>query len=349
LTIAVFHKLLAIILTVALGWVVGRMRWLDGAPRRHATAPQGGSSGPAEPVPPESAGAGADPPRLLGNVAFYLLVPALMFRTTAALDFATMPWRTVAAFFVPVLAFLLAVYVWQRASGRAEGHGAAAPSVRAIAATFGNSVQVGIPLAAALFGQRGLEIHVALVSLHAIILLSVLTVLAELDVARHGGEQRLLPTLRQTLTNTIVHPVVLPVLAGLACNLAGLELHPVLDEALASLGSAVVPICLVLIGLTLAYYDLQGRIRAAVVITVLKLLVLPALVLATAWWGFGLGGLPLSVVVLMAALPVGSNALIFSQRYETLEAEATAAIVISTAAFAITASLWLGVLAVLSR
>jgi hypothetical protein len=33
------------------------------------------------------------------------------------------------------------------------------------------------------------------------------------------------------------------------------------------------------------------------------------------------------VLVMMAALPVGSNALIFAQRYETLQAEATAAIV----------------------
>jgi malonate transporter len=52
--------------------------------------------------------------------------------------------------------------------------------------------------------------------------------------------------------------------------------------------------------------------------------------------------------VMMAALPVGSNALIFSQRYETLEAEATAAIVFSTLGFVVTAALWLAVLALLA-
>ena len=74
---------------------------------------------------------------------------------------------------------------------------------------------------------------------------------------------------------------------------------------------------------------------------------LPALVLAVARWGFGLSGLPLAVVVMMAALPVGSNALIFSQRYAALEAEATAAIVFSTLGFVVTASLWLAVLALI--
>ena len=117
------------------------------------------------------------------------------------------------------------------------------------------------------------------------------------------------------------------------------------DEGLATLASAVVPVCLVLIGVTLAAYGLRGSLRAALWLTVTKLLLLPAAVLAVAWGGFGLGGLPLAVVVLMAALPAGSNAMIFSQRYETLEAEATAAIVFSTLGFVMTASIWLAVLA----
>jgi predicted permease len=334
MTLAVFHKLLAIFLTVALGYIAGRMRWL-------------GPDGPAT-------------ARVLGNAAFYVFVPALLFRTTARLDFATMPWHTVTAFFVPVLAVLVGVYAAQRAHAARRArdrdiatHGAAAPSVRAIAATFGNSVQVGIPFAAALFGEPGLGIHIALVSLHALVLLSVLTALAELDLARararHEDAPPLARTLATTLRNTIVHPVVLPVLAGLAWNFGGLGLHPVVDETLAALGSAVVPVCLVLIGITLAAYGVGGHLRGAIGVSLVKLLVLPALVLAVARWGFGLAGLPLAVVVMMAALPVGSNALIFAQRYETLEAEATAAIVLSTALFVVTATLWLGVLALLAR
>ena len=46
-----------------------------------------------------------------------------------------------------------------------------------------------------------------------------------------------------------------------------------------------------------------------------------------------------------AALPVGSNALLFAQRYRVLEGEASAVIVLSTAGFALTAPLWLAVLA----
>lgn len=319
MTLAVFHKLLAIFLTVGLGWVAGRMRWL-------------GSGADAR-----------DPARVMANAAFYIFVPALLFRTTARLDFAALPWRIVAAFFVPAVVFVLLVYLRQR---RRPGLAPAAPAARTVSASFGNSVQLGIPMAAALFGEPGLAIHITLVSLHALVLLTLPTVLVEADLARsQPGPRAIAATIRSTVRNTLVHPVVLPVVAGLAWNLTGLGLHPVADEALSGLGSAVVPVCLVLIGLSLAYYGVQGQWRGAIELSALKLLVLPAMVLGVARWGFGLDGLPLAVVVLMAAMPTGSNALIFAQRYAVLQQEATGAIVLSTFAFALTASLWLGVLA----
>ena len=321
----VFFKLFAIFVVVALGWVVGKLKWLGDN----------------------------DPARTLSNAAFYIFIPALLFRTTARVDFKTLPWGTLVAFFAPVLLMLAGVYLWQRRSNRDGQLSAAAPSVRAISATFGNTLQVGIPMAAALFGEAGLAIHVAIVSLHALTLLTVLTAMVELDLARERRDlgysnAHLAKTLGKTARNTIIHPVVLPVLSGLGWNALGLPLPTVADEILQTLGLAVVPLCLVLIGMSLAYYGLKGGARGALVLSVLKLLVLPALVLAVAHWGFGLNGLPLAVVVMMAALPVGSNALIFSQRYETLEAEATAAIVFSTLAFMVTAPLWLGVLNLLS-
>ena len=47
---------------------------------------------------------------------------------------------------------------------------------------------------------------------------------------------------------------------------------------------------------------------------------------------------------MVAALPVGSNALIFAQRYRTLAAETSTAIVLSTLGFVATAPLWLALL-----
>ncbi len=321
MTAAVAIKLLAVLVTAAIGYVAGRMKWLlAGAP-------------------------GSDAARVLSNVAFHVFIPALLFRTTARLDFATMPWRTIAAFFVPVIGVMLAVYAWQRLRGPASP---AVPTARAISVSFGNTVQLGIPFSAALFGEAGLAIHIPLISIHALLILTVLTVLVELDLARAAGRDGAPSSLRRTLLttarNTLIHPVVLPVLAGLAWNLAGLPLPALLDEILSTLGTAVVPLCLVLIGVSLSQYGVKGHLRGATAVTLGKLVLLPAVVLVVAHWGFGLSGVPLAVLVMAAALPVGSNALLFAQRYATLEAEATAAIVASTVAFVVTGALWLALL-----
>ncbi len=310
MTLAIFHKLLSILFAAALGYVAARRRWLGGD---------------------EAA-------RVLSNAAFFIFVPALLFRTAARIDFQALPWRTLAAFFVPVVASQLLVYAAQRR------HGGAVPATRAIAATFGNSVQIGIPMASALFGEAGLAIHITVVSLHALVLLSVATTLVEMDLAREAGRSSLRQTLLLTLRNTVIHPVVLPVVAGLLFNAAGGILPAPVDEALQMLASAVVPVCLVLIGVSLATYGLGGRTRGGGAVIAFKLLAMPALVLVFGHWVLGLNGLPLAVVVMIAAMPVGSNALIFAQRYRTLEGEATGAIVISTVAFALTAPLWLALL-----
>jgi malonate transporter and related proteins len=324
-TAAVAIKLLAVLVTAAIGYVAGRMKWLTiGAP-------------------------GSDAARVLSNAAFYVFIPALLFRTTARLDFATMPWRTIAAFFVPVIGVMLAVYAWQRLRGPDKP---AVPTARAISVAFGNTVQLGIPLSAALFGEAGLAIHIPLISIHALLILSVLTVLVELDLARAAGRDgapaSLSHTLATTTRNTLIHPVVLPVLAGLAWNLLGLPLPALADELLATLGTAVVPLCLILIGVSLSQYGVKGHVRGAVAVVIGKLVLLPAMVLVVAHWGFGLAGVPLAVLVMAAALPVGSNALLFAQRYATLEGEATAAIVLSTVAFVGTSALWLALLSAIA-
>lgn len=328
----VFYKLLAIFIAVTIGWFVGRMRWL-------------GDAG--------AGGTGGDPARVLSAAAFFIFVPALLFRTTARVNFATLPWNTLGAFFVPIVLMILGVYAVQRWRGAGAAGEPALPSVQAITVCFGNTLQIGIPVAAGVFGETGLAIHITVVSLHALIILSVLTVLVELDLARAqaAGDpgRSLQATLKQTALNTVIHPVVLPVVAGLLWNALSLPLPAVVDEVLQLLSTAVVPLCLVLIGMSLAYYGWPARWRGVLGLVLLKLLALPALVLGVAYFGFGLRGLPLAVVVMMGALPSGSNALIFAQRYRTREAETTAATVISTLLYVLSAPLWLALLDAVNR
>jgi malonate transporter len=319
MSIVVLYKFLVIVAIVVLGILVGRLRWL---------------------------GSG-DVGRVLSGVTFMVFAPALLFRTAARIDFEHLQWRTLLAYFGTVVAFMLVVYTIERRRMPADSSLPAAPAVRAVSSVFGNTVQVGIPIATALFGEAGLSLHLTIVSLHALTLMTILTVLVELDLAhahaRSAGSQLRLGTmLLSTVRNTVIHPIVLPVLCGLGWNLwGGGTIAPPIDEFLLTLGQAVVPLSLFAIGLSLAHSGVRGAVRRATEITVFKLLVQPALVLVVAHWGFGLSGLPLMVTVMCAALPTGSNATMFSIRYRTLEREVNTAVVISTTAFVLAAPLWI--------
>ena len=217
MTTAVAIKLVAVLLTAALGYGAGRFRLLT----------HGASD--------------SDAARVLSNAALYVFVPALLFRTTARIDYAHMPWRIIAAYFVPVLAVAFLVYAWHHVRSTVAV-AAAIPATRAMAVAFGNSVQLGIPMATALFGEEGLALHIPLVSLHALTLLTVLTVLVELDLARaaHGrgtGLGSMRRALATTVRNTVLHPVLLPVFAGLVWHLVGLPIPAFMDEVLVLLGT----------------------------------------------------------------------------------------------------------------
>ena len=146
-------RLLAIFIVVAGAWIVGRLRWLGAAPEPDRSAGPGGGVGVH------------DPARVLANSAFYIFIPALHCSTTARLDMATLPWRTLLAYFVPVQVLLFVLYGIHRYRQRDRPAAPPAlPTVRTITSIFGNTAQVGIPIITALYGPEGLGLHVTVMA-----------------------------------------------------------------------------------------------------------------------------------------------------------------------------------------
>jgi predicted permease len=136
------------------------------------------------------------------------------------------------------------------------------------------------------------------------------------------------PTLILALRQSIFHPVPLPILLGLAFSQTGWSMPEALDRPLQWLGAAFGPMALLLVGINLAQVwrtsasanDQPPTWRKPVELALLKNLVFPICVGAVGW-AMGLQGLPWSVMVLAASLPVGTNVFLVSQRY-ALEREA---------------------------
>ena len=281
--------------------------------------------------------------RDLSNLVFLVLTQALLFRTMATSHVEELDFRPVAQYFLvagTLFFIMLAVY-----------GGNSRASVMALAGIFSNTLMIGVPLVGLAYGQAGQVLLFTLISLHALILLSIATLVLELQVAREqaaqsGDTQPIWRTVASAIKNAVIHPVPLPILVGIAYSFTDWGLHPVIDKPLALLGNAFGPIALVLVGVTLSQTPVGQQWKHALRLSLVKTVVHPALMAAVGWL-LGLRGLPLGVMVLAAGLPIGANVFLFSQRYRKEEDMITAAVAVSTALAVVTISAVLALLPLL--
>lgn len=268
----------------------------------------------------------------LANLVFLLLTPALLFRTMSRVDIEQLDFKPVAAYFLAVVILFAGTLLVQGFNRRA--------AVLALANTFSNTVMIGIALVGLMYGPDGLVTLLTLVSVHALVLLTSATVVLELAVAREqkqgapgavaAAPRQALATVLMALKNSLLHPVPLPIIAGLLFAQTGWVIPGVIDKPLEMLALAFGPLALVLVGVTLANTPVGPHWRPALALAGIKNLAHPLLV-ALLCRLLGVGGLPMTVMVVAAALPIGANVFLFSQRYEVAEELVTASVVVSTA------------------
>ncbi|PUE09990.1 AEC family transporter [Limnohabitans sp. T6-20] len=265
--------------------------------------------------------------RDLSNLVFLVLTQALLFRTMSSVRIEQLDFKPVAQYFLVAGALFVTMLWLYGRNSRA--------SVLALASIFSNTLMIGVPLIGLAYGQEGQVLLFTLISLHALVLLSAATLVLELQVASEhaalSGERRAVwRTVASAVRNAIIHPVPLPILVGLVYAQTGWGLHPVVDRPLALLGSAFGPIALVLVGITLSQTPIGKQFMSALKLSLVKTVVHPVLMLAVGWL-LGLRGLHLAVMTVAAALPIGANVFLFSQRYRKEEDAVTAGVAVSTA------------------
>lgn len=311
----VFVSLAPVFLLIAAGFVAGRREWIR-----------------------------ADAVKDLSNLVFLLLIPALLFRTMSNVHVEQLDLRPLAAYFLAALALLGVSMALRGFNCRSV--------VLGLAGVFSNMVMIGITLIGLAYGQQGLVTLLTLVSVHALILLTVGSIVLELAAARaarqSGGEApHVLATAWSAFKGSLIHPIPLPIMCGLLFAQTGWALPGVVDKPLQLLGNAFGPLSLVLVGVSLARTPMAGHWRPALVVTLSKNLVLPLLVGLSAW-AFGITGLQLAVMVVAAGLPIGANVFLFAQRYNVVQDLTTASMGVSTVVSLFTLSLlmvvmsWLG-------
>jgi malonate transporter and related proteins len=222
-----------------------------------------------------------------------VLIPLLLFTSTYRTGFmATVSWKVLGAFYLPLIAlFWLVTAVNRRRDDRAG---------IALAATYSNTVFVGLPVLVHTVGPSSLQFAYPVIAFHS---LACFSMYYAAEAGGSSGRQRLLKSLGNTLTN----PIVVALLLGLVLNLGGVVLPGAVMQAIDLVSGATLPCALLSLGASLTALHLR-RLGAATAITVVKLVIFPLLVLTLATLALHVPPAAKAVLVILSSCPVGINA-----------------------------------------
>lgn len=258
--------------------------------------------------------------KLVHRLTFFVATPALFFTALSTADVSVL-----LSTYFPVIAIVsVAGLVLAAALARVLFREQFATAVAtATSASYMNANFVGIPLATYVLGDATLSTPIMLFQL-----LVVSPVLLAIFDHASRGHVSAKSVLMQPLTNPIIIASVLGALVGIA----GWDLPFVVSEPLHLVGSASVPLALLLLGMTFHGESVlaPGSRGPVIMATLVKLAVMPVLGWMLATHIFHLNAESTWVVTLLLALPTGLNAQNYTMRYGLSDRTARDTIALTT-------------------
>jgi predicted permease len=264
------------------------------------------------------------------------LTPALLFQSMLHADFGTaFNWYVILPFYAGALVvFLVGGIVAVRVFGNRPGEGVSS----GFAAMFTNTVLLGIPVMQRAYGEAAMSVVFSIIALHASVLITIAMIVMELVRRDRTPLHRALGV---AAIRIVQNPLLWGIVLGVTANLLDVVLVEPVEAFFSMMSAAVVPVALFGLGGALNEYRLADNWPQALAMSLLKLIVQPAI----AW----LLMVPILKVdpeqarygVVLAAMPAGINVYVFATYYNRAVNVATNTILISTVLSIVTVAGWL--------
>jgi predicted permease len=266
-------------------------------------------------------------------------IPCLLFLNIMRLDFSVVfDWHLMAAFYSgAIISFALGILgartIFKRRASDSVAIG--------FAAMFSNSLLLGLPIMERAFGTDSLAGNFAIISIHAPTTYLIGITVMEASRANGRGVAGTAKTVAKAMfRNTLMIGLAL----GFAVNVSGIVVPATVVSAAEMVARAALPAALFGLGGTLTHYSLRASLGEASMISVLKLMVHPAIAyfMCTA-----LFDLPIEFTrsaVVTAAMAPGVNAYIFANMYNRAKGAAASSVLLGTIISVLSASMWLVIL-----
>jgi len=177
---------------------------------------------------------------------------------------------------------------------------------------FGNTGNLGLPLALFAFGETGLSYAVVVFAVMAILSFTI-----GVWIVSGGG----------SLRRVIQEPVVAATLLGALFLWQGWQTPVFLTNALDLIGQMAIPMMLITLGVAVARLETRDMGRA-VWLSALKILVCVGVAWCVARW-FGLAPVPSAVLIVQVSTPVAVTSYLLAEKYGR-EAQPVAGLVVAS-------------------
>jgi predicted permease len=178
---------------------------------------------------------------------------------------------------------------------------------------FGNTGNVGLPVALLAYGQEGLALAIVIFAIMVIFYFTI-------GIYIVAGTGRLSEALKQ--------PLVYASVLGGVFALQGWEVPVWLLNSLDLAGQIAIPLMLLTLGVSIANLSV-GEVGQAIVLSLAKLSVSTAIAVLVVWL-FGLTGAARGVLVLQLVMPVAVTSYLLAERYRAEPGKVAGAVVVST-------------------
>lgn len=276
---------------------------------------------------------GQDSAAALNRFVYYFALPPLMFVFTARAPLEkVLYWPFIGAYVGGTLATLLIALGAGRWWFR---HDLEKLTLAGMTGVFANTAYMGVPLFLTAFGPDGAL--PAIVGTLASFTLLLGGAIAALETTRAAG-----PTLGRVVGQVsralVKVPLLIAPFLGLAFSGLGLPIPKAAGNFLDMLAAAAGPAALFALGLSLVAQNLKGDASEVAWLSILKLVVHPAMTWLMVTYVFVMPPLWSEAAVILAALPVGALVFVVAQQYDVFVQRASTAIVVTTVLSVVTIS-----------
>ena len=270
--------------------------------------------------------------RLVVNVTLPPLIFLILVRADLDMALLLVPVAGIAIHFALLLVVAVAAWVWRTDRPRT--------GALMVATALGNTGFFGLPLVAASGGGFSQPAAV----LYHCLATSPLTWTSTVAIASaYGGAEDGPRMAARDLVRSMLVPPTWALAAGLAVNLAGIDLPELAERPFEILAAATLPLTMIYAGLMLEARGMH-RLWAELSFVVVVKLGLAAVIGYGIGLALGLGGDVLDTVVIMAAMPTAMMSLVTGSREGLRTDVLAAAVVVTTVLATLTLPAWRAVL-----